>query len=85
MAPPNATWREILAQAAQNAEVLRQPDTMRNVATILSTNVSVCSSLGHPFIHQTERLYMDMLQVYRHVAAALKLSAEVLASLQPDC
>lgn len=68
MAPPNATWRDLLAQASQNPEVLRHGDTIRNVHTILSTNVSVCSSLGHPFIHQMERLYMDMLQVYRSAA-----------------
>ena len=73
MAPPNATWQDILAQASQNAEVLRQGEVVRNVHTILSTNVSVCQSLGHPFIHQMQHIYMDMLQVYRcatHCCAA---------------
>ena len=65
MAPPNATWRDITAQASQNAEVLRQPEVVRNVHTILSTNVSVCQSLGHPFIHQMQHIYMDMLHIYR--------------------
>ena len=68
MAPPNATWRDITAQASQNAEVLRQPEVVRNVHTILSTNVSVCQSLGHPFIHQMQHIYMDMLHIYRCAA-----------------
>ena len=84
MAPPNATWREILAEASQSAEVLRQPDVVRNVHTILSTNVSVCQSLGHPFIHQMQHIYMDMLQVYRcarppswHLACLCQISTDV--------
>ncbi|KAK9798116.1 hypothetical protein WJX73_000475 [Symbiochloris irregularis] len=64
MAPPNSTWRELLGQAATSPEVLQQPDAVRNMQNILATNVSVCSSLGHPFLHQLQHIYMDMLQLY---------------------
>ena len=87
MTPPNTTWRDILAQAAQSREVLRQPDMMRNVQNILQTNERVCSSLGHHFIPQMERIYMDMLQVYRcaspHRPRAAGCWALVLGS--PHC
>lgn len=29
------------------------------------TNVSVCSSLGHPFLSQFNLVFLDMLQVYK--------------------
>lgn len=64
MAPPNATWREMLAQAGQTPEVLKQPDVVRNIQNILAVNVAVCSSLGHPFLFQLQQIYSDMLGLY---------------------
>ena len=64
MAPPNQTWGEMLGQASSNADVLQQPEVVRNIQNILATNVSVCTSLGHPFISQLSRIYMDMLGLY---------------------
>ena len=64
MAPPNATWREMLSQASTNPEVLQQSEVVRNIQNILATNVSVCSSLGHPFVSQLSHIYMDMLSLY---------------------
>lgn len=65
MTPPNATWREVIEQAKQNVDVLKQPGVIRNLQNILQTNVSVCSSLGQPFITQMTLIYQDMLNVYR--------------------
>ena len=65
MTPPNATWQEIIEQAKQNVEVLKQPEVIKNLQNILQTNVSVCSSLGQPFIMQMTLIYQDMLNVYR--------------------
>ena len=66
MTPPNATWREVIEQAKQNVDVLKQPGVIRNLQNILQTNVSVCSSLGQPFITQMTLIYQDMLNVYRY-------------------
>ena len=33
--------------------------------TLLQTNVSVCSSLGHPFVSQFNLIFLDMLAVYK--------------------
>jgi hypothetical protein len=65
MALPNTTWASIIAQARQDVEVLKQAEVIRNVANILQTNVSVCSSLGAPFLSQLNLVFVDMLAVYK--------------------
>jgi hypothetical protein len=65
MAPPNLTWRGILAQALSNPEIIKQPEIIKNVQNILQTNTSVCSSLGQPFLSQISHIYLDMLKLYR--------------------
>ena len=35
MGPPIATWRQIIDQAKQNVEVLKQAEVIRNVQNIL--------------------------------------------------
>jgi hypothetical protein len=51
------------AQALQNAEVLKQQDVIKSIQNVLQTNVSVCTSLGQPFVSQMNFIYTDMLQV----------------------
>ena len=65
MGPPNATWREIINQAQAQPDILRQTEIVRNIQNILQTNVSVCSSLGQPFVSQMSNIYLDTLNVYR--------------------
>jgi exportin-1 len=65
MEPPNATWRAIIAQATANPEILKSPECVRNVANILQTNVSACTSVGQPFATQIALIYTEMLHVYR--------------------
>ena len=54
-----------MAQASRSLEILAQPDTIKNIANILKTNVRTCLSLGHYCISQLGRLYLDMLNVYK--------------------
>ena len=70
MSPPNITWRDIIGQATQSPDVLKQPEVIKNVQNILQTNVSVCSSLGHPFLPQLSKIYLDMLNAYRYKHSA---------------
>ncbi len=65
MAPPNVTWQSIIQQAMVSADVLKQSEVVRNVQNILQTNVSVCSSLGAPFLSQMRIIYVDMLTMYK--------------------
>ncbi len=63
MGPPNSTWAQILAQARSNTEVLKQQEVIRSIQNVLQTNVSVCTSLGQPFLVQFNVIFADMLQV----------------------
>lgn len=65
MAPPNLTWREIVQGATVQPDILKQTEVIRNVQNILSTNASVASSLGQPFLSQITLIYLDMLNMYR--------------------
>eukprot|EP00898_Chlorokybus_atmophyticus_P003100 jgi/Chlat1/3791/Chrsp259S00289 len=62
---PNSQWQQVIAQARTNLEVLKTPDVIRNVANILQQNVSVCTSLGQPFVTQISLIFLDMLNIYR--------------------
>eukprot|EP01114_Cavostelium_apophysatum_P018091 TRINITY_DN5522_c0_g1_i1.p1 TRINITY_DN5522_c0_g1~~TRINITY_DN5522_c0_g1_i1.p1 ORF type:complete len:1069 (+),score=345.41 TRINITY_DN5522_c0_g1_i1:320-3526(+) len=62
---PNQSWSEIMAQAAKSIEYLKIPDTIKNIANILKVNVRACLSLGHYYISQLSRIYLDMLNVYK--------------------
>ena len=65
MGPPNHTWSEMIGQANTQPDVLRQTEVVRNIQNILQTNVSVCSSLGQPFVSQMSLIYVETLNVYR--------------------
>jgi len=49
-------------------ETLRDLDKVKNLANILKTNVAACSSIGHPFMVQLGRNYLDMLNLYKAVS-----------------
>ena len=42
-------------QAGQMPEVLKQPDAIKSITHVLATNVSVCTSLGAPYLHQMQQ------------------------------
>ena len=49
----------------QNIEVLKDLETVKQLGNILKTNVSTCKSVGHPFVNQLGRIYLDMVNVYK--------------------
>ncbi|KAI5082300.1 hypothetical protein GOP47_0002043 [Adiantum capillus-veneris] len=62
---PNQRWTEIIGQARQSVDYLKDHEVIRTVLNILQTNTSVASSLGQPFLSQISLIYLDMLNVYR--------------------
>src|SRR4051794_23602564 len=60
-----------MAQAQQNVEVLNNVETVKILANVLKTNVSACSSVGAGFYVQLERIYMDMLGLYKAVSVPI--------------
>ncbi|XP_039067576.1 protein EXPORTIN 1A-like [Hibiscus syriacus] len=62
---PNQKWGEIIGQARQSVDFLKDLDVIRTVLNILQTNTSVAKSLGTYFLSQISLIFLDMLNVYR--------------------
>ena len=62
---PNQVWDDIINQAAKNVDVLKDHEAVKQLGSILKTNVRACKALGHPFVMQLGRIYLDMLNVYK--------------------
>eukprot|EP00698_Gefionella_okellyi_P014806 TRINITY_DN4120_c0_g1_i1.p1 TRINITY_DN4120_c0_g1~~TRINITY_DN4120_c0_g1_i1.p1 ORF type:complete len:1054 (-),score=265.94 TRINITY_DN4120_c0_g1_i1:42-3203(-) len=77
---PNSTWTGIMAMAAQNVELLKQGTVCKDLSNILKTNTRVCVALGHPFVTQLGRIYLDMLNVFK---AYSQMMQAAVASGQP--
>lgn len=65
MAPPNATWRGLLAAARADVSSLQKPEALRGLQNILQTNLAVAQALGAPYAPQLDLLYLDALAVYK--------------------
>ena len=61
----NQVWDDIINQASKNVDVLKDQEAVKQLGSILKTNVRACKALGHPFVSQLGRIYLDMLNVYK--------------------
>ncbi|AET37825.1 exportin CRM1 Ecym_2068 [Eremothecium cymbalariae DBVPG len=68
---PNMAWDTIVSQSAANPDLLLDPETVKIIANILKTNVSVCSSTEADFYSQLGHIYYNMLQLYRAVSSMI--------------
>jgi exportin-1 len=79
---PNQVWDDIINQAAKNVDVLKDHEAVKQLGSILKTNVRACKALGHPFVIQLGRIYLDMLNVYKvmseNISTATSLNGEVV-------
>ncbi|XP_017879710.1 exportin-1 [Ceratina calcarata] len=77
---PNQVWDDIISQASKNVDVLKDQEAVKQLASILKTNVRACKALGHPYVIQLGRIYLDMLNVYKvmseNISAAITLNGE---------
>merc|ERR1719278_1932716 len=82
MSLPNQVWDDIINQAAKNVDVLKDHEAVKQLGSILKTNVRACKALGHPFVMQLGRIYLDMLNVYKvmseNISTAISLNGEVV-------
>ncbi|RWS29223.1 Exportin-1-like protein, partial [Leptotrombidium deliense] len=80
MSLPNQVWDEIINEATKNVDVLKDQDAVKQLGNILKTNVRACKALGHPYVVQLGRIYLDMLNVYKvmseNISAAIALNGE---------
>lgn len=58
-------WDGIISQATHDVDVLKDMSTVKPLGSILKTNVRACRALGHPYVVQLGRIYLDMLNVYK--------------------
>ena len=58
-------WSQIISDANANPDILNLPQTIKQLANIMKTNVAACTAIGTPFIIQIGRIYNDMLTLYR--------------------
>ncbi|XP_003705025.1 exportin-1 emb [Megachile rotundata] len=79
---PNQVWDDIISQASKNVDVLKDQEAVKQLASILKTNVRACKALGHPYVMQLGRIYLDMLNVYKvmseNISAAIALNGEIV-------
>lgn len=79
---PNQVWDDIINQATKNVDVLKDPDAVKQLGSILKTNVRACKALGNPYVVQLGRIYLDMLNVYKvmseNISAAIALNGEIV-------
>lgn len=71
---PNQKWAEIIGQARQSVDFLKDQDVIRTVLNILQTNTSVASALGTYFLPQISLIFLDMLNVYRMYSELISTS-----------
>ncbi|KAL1462770.1 hypothetical protein WDU94_014579 [Cyamophila willieti] len=76
MSLPNHVWDELINMASSNVEVLSEMDIVKQLASILKTNVKACTSLGHPYVSQLGRIYLDMLNVYKVMSNYIESAIE---------
>ena len=71
----------MISQASRNVDVLKDHEAVKQLGSILKTNVRACKALGHPYVLQLGRcvgnildkvspilnfrIYLDMLNVYK--------------------
>nr|XP_031839444.1 exportin-1 [Nomia melanderi] len=79
---PNQVWDDIISQASKNVDILKDQEAVKQLGSILKTNVRACKALGHPYVIQLGRIYLDMLNVYKvmseNISAAIALNGEIV-------
>ncbi|XP_022914564.1 exportin-1 [Onthophagus taurus] len=80
MALPNQVWDEMIAEASQNVNCLKDLSVVKQMANILKTNVRACKALNHAYVVQLGRIYLDMLNVYKvmseNITQAIAMNGE---------
>ena len=71
---PNRAWDNLIGQAGQNVDILNNTDNIKVLSNILKTNVAGCTAIGHGFITQIARIFVDLLGLYKAVSELISQS-----------
>jgi exportin-1 len=79
---PNQVWDDVINQASKNVDVLKDQEAVKQLGSILKTNVRAARAIGHPFVSQLGRIYLDMLNVYKvmseNISVAIGVNGEAV-------
>ena len=68
---PNTSWARIVAEANEGFGTLCELNVIREVVQVLKVNRHVAESLGHGYMVQLGRIYLEMLHVYKLYSAQI--------------
>ena len=53
----------MISQASRNVDVLKDHEAVKQLGSILKTNVRACKALGHPYVLQLGRCVWEILWI----------------------
>mmetsp|Transcript_11887 Transcript_11887/g.20775 ORF Transcript_11887/g.20775 Transcript_11887/m.20775 type:complete len:629 (+) Transcript_11887:55-1941(+) len=68
---PNGGWQKIMEGAKADPQSLYRPETAKEVANILKTNIRVAKSCGPLYVAQLSGFFNEMLEVYNRYGAMI--------------
>ncbi|XP_043930618.1 exportin-1-like isoform X2 [Protopterus annectens] len=78
----NHAWDIIILQITENLDTLRDANTIKQLIFIMKTNTRVGRAIGQPFVFQLEKIYMEILHIYKctsdNVSAAILTHGEAV-------
>uniref|UniRef100_H2YXR4 Exportin-1 n=1 Tax=Ciona savignyi TaxID=51511 RepID=H2YXR4_CIOSA len=79
-AQTDSVWDNIIQKATKDVDILKDPATVKQLGSILKTNVRAGKAVGHSFVQQLGRIYLDMLNVYKclseNISSAIQQNGE---------
>lgn len=82
MTLPNRTWIHTIQRVKSDQEYFRAIDTANIISTVLKTNERVCSAVGSAFSPQMQKLFFDMLGVFKGYNSFV---SDSVGSRGPEC
>lgn len=62
---PNDVWNSVLNEAKKSVDCLKEAEVVQNILNVLKTNIRAAKALGAPYVHQFQKIYQDMLHIYK--------------------
>ncbi|XP_004349359.2 Xpo1 protein [Capsaspora owczarzaki ATCC 30864] len=68
MLMPNNHWIEIVARVSSDISALSEPPLISQLLHVLRLNNRACLAIGHTFVSQLGKIYLDLLNIYKAVS-----------------
>ncbi|KIY72622.1 hypothetical protein CYLTODRAFT_367384 [Cylindrobasidium torrendii FP15055 ss-10] len=82
MTQPNSIWSNLMAQAQQDPDgVIGNVENLKHLDLALKCNIAVCTSAGQYFTSQLDRIFADMLALYKAVSGIISSTSAAEGSV----